>query len=206
MNFQEHCKQYIQKINQTRSSSDATPELSLHSHLHEFLEYVTTDADCFDKPEITFTLEPKTIVKIGRPDFIAKEGMLPIGYIEAEKYGIDLNNLTGHAKEQNERFKENLDNFVLTNFVDFQRSQHSPVMISQICTHKPSRMDCTPHAAHSRMQPIFHDTAYQVSEKWLKDRKNKEVNYDDIKQYRSILVAIAETLHVVGEIDRVLEF
>ena len=44
----------------------------------------------------------------------------PIGYIEAEAYGIDLNNLTGHAEEQNQRFKENLDNFILTNFVDFQ--------------------------------------------------------------------------------------
>ena len=120
MNFQEHCNQYIQRINQTRSIQEANPELSLHSHLQEFLEDVTTDADCFDKLHITVTLEPKTIVQIGRPDFIVKEGLLPIGYIEAEKYGIDLNNLTGHAREQNERFKENLDNFILTNYVDFQ--------------------------------------------------------------------------------------
>ena len=48
------------------------------------------------------------------------DGLLPIGYIEAERYGRDLNNLTGHAREQNDRFIENLDNFILTNFVDFQ--------------------------------------------------------------------------------------
>ena len=48
--------------------------------------------------------------------------------------------------------------------------------------------------------------AYQVCEKWLKDRKNRELSHDDIKQYRSILVAIAETLRVVREIDGVLEF
>ena len=48
------------------------------------------------------------------------DGLLPIGYIEAERYGRDLNNLTGHAREQNDRFVENLDNFILTNFVDFQ--------------------------------------------------------------------------------------
>ena len=48
------------------------------------------------------------------------DGLLPIGYIEAEAYGRDLNNLTGHAREQNARFTENLDNFILTNFVDFQ--------------------------------------------------------------------------------------
>ena len=58
--------------------------------------------------------------QIGRPDFIARDRLLPIGYIEAEAYGRDLNNLTGHAATQNTRFIENLDNFILTNFVEFR--------------------------------------------------------------------------------------
>ncbi|RKU17173.1 hypothetical protein C6501_04540 [Candidatus Poribacteria bacterium] len=120
MNFQRHCARYLQRIRQTLSDPNATPELSLHPHLKTFLEDVAADSDCFDKSGITFTLEPRNINQIGRPDFIASERLLPIGYIEAEAYGTDLNNLTGHAKEQNERFKENLDNFILTNFVDFQ--------------------------------------------------------------------------------------
>ena len=120
MNFQEHCNRYIQKINQTQSSPDATPELSLHNHLQRFLENVIADADCFNKPHVIITHEPKNIDQIGRPDFIAKDGLLTIGYIEAEADSRDLNNLTGHAREQNERFIENLDNFILTNFVDFQ--------------------------------------------------------------------------------------
>ncbi len=119
MNFQTHCNQYIQKINQTRSSPDATPELSLLPDLRTFLQNITSEY--FDKPDIIFTLEPRNINQIGRPDIIAREGLLlTLGYIEAEKYGTNLNNLTGHAEKQNERFKENLDNFVLTNFVDFQ--------------------------------------------------------------------------------------
>ena len=119
MNFQTHCNQYIQKINQTRSSPDATPELSLLPDLRTFLQEIADEY--FDKPDIIFTLEPRNINQIGRPDIIAREGLLlTLGYIEAEKYGTDLNNLTGHAQKQNERFKENLDNFVLTNFVDFQ--------------------------------------------------------------------------------------
>ncbi|MDE0485293.1 MAG: N-6 DNA methylase [Candidatus Poribacteria bacterium] len=118
MNFQRHCDHYLQTINETRTSPNATPELSLHTHLQTFLKAVS--AECFDKPDITFTHEPKKIDQIGRPDFIASDGFLPIGYIEAEEYGTDLNNLTGHAAEQNERFKENLDNFILTNFVDFE--------------------------------------------------------------------------------------
>lgn len=48
--------------------------------------------------------------------------------------------------------------------------------------------------------------AYQVCKKWLKDRKNKELSRDDLKQYRSILVAVAETLRVMAEIDGGLEF
>ena len=48
------------------------------------------------------------------------DGLFPIGYIEAEAYGRDLNALTGHAEVQNDRFIENLDNFILTNFVEFQ--------------------------------------------------------------------------------------
>ncbi|MDE0089297.1 MAG: N-6 DNA methylase [Candidatus Poribacteria bacterium] len=118
MNFQTHCDRYLQRIDRTRSSPDATRELSLHSDLQAFLQDVA--AECFDKPDITFTHEPRNIDQIGRPDFIASDGLLPIGYIEAEEYSTDLNNLTGHAAEQNERFKENLDNFILTNFVDFE--------------------------------------------------------------------------------------
>ena len=120
MNFQTHCNHYLQRIRQTLSDPNATPELSLHPHLQAFLEDVTTDAECFNEPNITFTHEPKSIEQIGRPDFIASDGLLTIGYIEAEADDTDLNNLTGHAKEQNQRFIENLDNFILTNFVDFQ--------------------------------------------------------------------------------------
>ncbi len=118
MSFQTHCDRYLQNINQTRSNPDATPELSLHPHLQTFLEEIA--AEHFERSDITFTLEPKNIDQIGRPDIIAKNGLLPIGYIEAERYGTDLDRLTGHAREQNERFKENLDNFILTNFVDFE--------------------------------------------------------------------------------------
>ena len=120
MNFQTHCDRYLQRIRQTLSDPNATPELSLHPHFQTFLEDVSTDAACFNEPNITFTHEPRSINQIGRPDFIASDGLLTIGYIEVEAAGTDLNNLTGHAREQNERFVENLDNFVLTNFVDFQ--------------------------------------------------------------------------------------
>ena len=118
MNFQAHCDRYLQRINRTRTTTEATPELSLYPHLQAFLERLCVDH--FDKDTITLTQEPRQLEQIGRPDFIAMDGLLPIGYIEAERYSRDLNGLTGHAREQNERFINNLDNFILTNFIDFQ--------------------------------------------------------------------------------------
>ncbi len=46
--------------------------------------------------------------------------------------------------------------------------------------------------------------AYQVCEKWLKDRRGEVLRHEDVRQYRAILVAIAETLAVMAEIDSVL--
>ena len=118
MNFQTHCDRYLQRINRTRTTTEATPELSLYPHLQAFLEGLCVDH--FDKDTITLTQEPRQLEQIGRPDFIAMDGLLPHGYIEAEAYGRNLDKLTGHAEAQNARFIENLDNFILTNFIDFQ--------------------------------------------------------------------------------------
>ena len=118
MNFQTHCDRYLQKIRHTQESAAATPELSLFPHLQAFLEELS--GDYFHRNTIRFVQEPRRLDQIGRPDFVAMDGLLPLGYIEAEAYNRDLNNLTGHAAEQNARFIENLDNFILTNFIDFQ--------------------------------------------------------------------------------------
>ena len=115
MPFQQICRTYQQNIQHTHAQCDATAELSLHPHLKTFLEKTAK----FLGNEITVMSEPRRL-EIGRPDFVVKSGLLPVGYVEAEAYGRDLDALTGHAKTQNERFIENLDNFILTNFVEFQ--------------------------------------------------------------------------------------
>ena len=118
MNFSTRCDRYLQDIQRTQANPDATPELSLFPHLQAFLEDIA--ADHFESTTITFTQEPRSIDQIGRPDFIARDGLLPISYIEAEAYGRNLDALTGHAETQNARFIENLDNFILTNFIEFR--------------------------------------------------------------------------------------
>ena len=48
--------------------------------------------------------------------------------------------------------------------------------------------------------------AYQVCEKWLRDRKNTSLSHAEVRQYCGILVAVAGTLGIMAEIDAVLEF
>ena len=115
MTFQQILRTYQQNIQGTHAQSDATAELSLQPHLQTFLE----EAAEFLEHEIAIISEPRRL-EVGGPDFVVKSGLLSVGYIEAEAYDRDLDALTGHAQAQNERFIENLDNFILTNFVEFQ--------------------------------------------------------------------------------------
>ena len=48
--------------------------------------------------------------------------------------------------------------------------------------------------------------AYQVCKKWLQDRKDTPLSHVEVRQYCAILVAIAETLGIMEEIDAVLDF
>ena len=48
--------------------------------------------------------------------------------------------------------------------------------------------------------------AYQVCKKWLQDRKNTPLSHAEVRQYCGILVAVAETLRIMAEIDEVLDF
>ena len=69
------------------------------------------------------------------------DGLLPIGYIEAEAYGRDLDALTGHAQTQNTRFIENLDNFILTNFVEFRLYADGQLRTTANVTDEPEKLE-----------------------------------------------------------------
>lgn len=51
----------------------------------------------------------------------------------------------------------------------------------------------------------FHIGGYQVCEKWLKDRKGRKLSKRDIEHYQRIVVALSETIRIMGEIDAVIE-
>ncbi|MXV82282.1 N-6 DNA methylase [Candidatus Poribacteria bacterium] len=139
MNFQTCRERYLQSLQQTQTVSEATPELSLYPHLQVFLEDIATAH--FGRDTVRFTQEPRRLNQIGRPDFIAMDGLLPVGYIEAEAYGRDLDALTGHAREQNTRFIENLDNFILTNFVEFRLYMDGQLRATANITDTPENLE-----------------------------------------------------------------
>ena len=152
MHFQHLCNTYLRELQVTRDNTLATDELSLHGCLKAFLEQ---SADYFGHT-LTLTHEPRQL-EVGRPDFIAMDGLLPIGYIEAEKFGTDLNALTGHAREQNTRFIENLDNFILTNFVDFRLYTEGQLRASASLSMENgrARLPEEVHALGNPPQPLF---------------------------------------------------
>jgi predicted helicase len=49
----------------------------------------------------------------------------------------------------------------------------------------------------------FYIGGYQPCQKWLKDRKGRELNYDDILHYQKMVVALSETDRIMKEIDKI---
>lgn len=50
----------------------------------------------------------------------------------------------------------------------------------------------------------FHVGGYQVCQKWLKDRKSRQLTYDDLTHYQRIVAALAETIRLMAAIDETI--
>ena len=122
MSFQTIINRYLRNVRRIQSEPNATAELSLHGCIEGLLK----ETAAFLSHDITIIHEPRRL-DVGKPDFIVQDGLLPVGYVEVEAFGTDLDALTGHAKKQNERFIKNLDNFLLTNFVEFHLYTNSVI-------------------------------------------------------------------------------
>jgi predicted helicase len=49
----------------------------------------------------------------------------------------------------------------------------------------------------------FYIGGYQPAQKWLKDRKDRKLEFDDILHYQKIIVALSETDRLMKEIDAI---
>lgn len=52
----------------------------------------------------------------------------------------------------------------------------------------------------------FYIGGYQPAQKWLKDRKGRELGYEDIEHYRKMIGALMETERIMKEIDEIAFF
>ncbi|MDP3927985.1 MAG: type ISP restriction/modification enzyme, partial [Bacteroidota bacterium] len=50
----------------------------------------------------------------------------------------------------------------------------------------------------------FYIGGYQPAQKWLKDRKERTLEFDDILHYKKIIVALSETDRLMKEIDKIM--
>ncbi|MDD9822433.1 MAG: N-6 DNA methylase [Gammaproteobacteria bacterium] len=71
-------------------------------------------------PETDITNEPRRITDCGAPDYVLARGGVPLGYIEAKDVVKSLDNLSSGDQEQFRRYMQSLDNFILTNYLDFR--------------------------------------------------------------------------------------
>ncbi|MBD2139378.1 DNA methyltransferase, partial [Anabaena sp. FACHB-1237] len=51
----------------------------------------------------------------------------------------------------------------------------------------------------------FYIGGYQVCQKWLKDRKGRQLNFDDISHYQNIISIISETMKIMADIDKIID-
>jgi predicted helicase len=50
----------------------------------------------------------------------------------------------------------------------------------------------------------FHIGGYQVCEKWLKDRRERELSAEDIVHYGKVVVSLRETIKLMAQIDEII--
>ncbi|MDR0732833.1 MAG: N-6 DNA methylase [Dysgonamonadaceae bacterium] len=100
--------QYILELNKLNKAGNAT-EHSYRPALKTLLEALM--------PHYTATNEPKRIA-CGAPDYIITDRNFAVGYVEAKDIPVNLNDK--RLKEQFERYKNSLDNLIITNYLTFR--------------------------------------------------------------------------------------
>ena len=50
----------------------------------------------------------------------------------------------------------------------------------------------------------FYIGGYQVCQKWLKDRKGRELSFDDLVHYQNIISILGETINIIHDLDQII--
>ena len=99
---------YIQALQKELATGNTTE----HTHRPALKTLIESNV-----PGVIATNEPGRI-KCGAPDFVVSKGVTTIGYIEAKDIGKSLDE--AEKTEQLIRYRESLNNLILTNYLEFR--------------------------------------------------------------------------------------
>jgi predicted helicase len=114
----DYIKEYIHNLNKEYKTGKAT-EHSYRPALKSLLENITEG--------LTVTNEP-TRMGCGAPDYAVTRKEISVGYIETKRIEENLNDKK--HKEQFERYKKQLSNLIITNYITFQLFEHGELIVS----------------------------------------------------------------------------
>ncbi len=78
------------------------------------------------------------------------------------------------------------------------RVQNSDRVVGKVYINETQYFENVPEVAYN-----FYIGVYHSAQKWLKDRKERELSYEDILHYQKIIVALTETDRIMKEIDTI---
>jgi type I restriction-modification system DNA methylase subunit len=110
-------QQYIDSVAR-RFASGISREHTYRSDLEVLLRAMVTTVE--------ITNEPANVTDCGNPDYVITKGKIPIGYIEAKDIAKDLNSKS--YKEQFGRYRNALDNLIITDYLWFQFFQNGEMV------------------------------------------------------------------------------
>jgi predicted helicase len=144
--------QYIQQINQ-RLAEGHTSEHSFRADLEALIRTLLPGHNVIN--------EPSQITDCGNPDYVITKKAIPIGYIEAKDIGKDLNHK--QYKEQFSRYRNALDNLIITDYIWFQFYENA-TMVAEIklgkyvASHDPANYVST-HNVSTKSAQIISDVS-----------------------------------------------
>ncbi|MCX7553639.1 N-6 DNA methylase [Marinicella sp. S1101] len=110
-------QEYLESVTK-RFNSGISGEHTYRSDLERLIRSIV--------PSVELTNEPSKVTDCGNPDFVITKRDIPIGFIEAKDINKDLNSKS--YKEQFTRYKNALDNLIITDYLWFQFFQEGELV------------------------------------------------------------------------------
>jgi predicted helicase len=145
-----------------------------------------------DFPRVPYPKDPKTfwqLVKLGGE--IRQIHLLESAVVEnyITQYPIDGDNAVGKPQ------------FVITRHETISQGKETASYLAvtgKVYINETQYFDNVPETAWE-----FYIGGYQPAQKWLKDRKDRKLEFEDILHYQKIIVALTETDRLMKEIDKI---